>query len=153
MGGCSTTLGRSAVAALAAVATTLCGVSAAQEPTPTPAQPRTTIVGSIVSVPAVPNPRHNPYPDCVLLVEVEVLERVSGDALPAKVMVGFLGFKDRTLLPAAAFNPGDHLRLELIPFDRLDEKTLSIQRIGESEDLEVPVYWAEKFEPIKAEGK
>ena len=103
--------------------------------------PEFRVVATVVDVPLIPNPRHNPYPACVMLVEFEVVE---GTVSPVAkdIIVVLWAFQDRKLSPPARWAPGDRVSMVLIPFDDAGEKILGMQRVSIVEDAGLPMFWA-----------
>jgi hypothetical protein len=120
---------------------------AAAVPAPT-AVPTLLATVRLVAVPLVPNPHNNVYADLVVVAEAAVEAQPSGQKqLPRTVLVAFWGFTDRELMPAADYQPGTRLALELIPFARADEAIRAAQRLSESEGVEAPLLWAVTAKP------
>lgn len=120
----------------------LSSICFAEEP-PAAQIPEFHVVGTAVDVPAIPNPRHNPYSSCVMLVEFEIVE---GSVSPKaeRIVVGLWAFQDRKLSPAARWLPGERVSMVLIPFYSADESIQRLQQVSIVEDLELPMFWAVK---------
>lgn len=114
----------------------------AEEPAEAKKPPVFTATVELTGVPLVPNPRGNVYADCVLVAEARVKKQPEGQKqLPAAPLLAFWGFKDRTLEPAADYEPGLRLEVEVIPFVFADERVRASQKISEAELDGSPLWW------------
>jgi len=117
-----------------------------EEVTPQQA-PEFHVAGTAVDVPLIPNPRHNPYPACVMLVEFEIVE---GSVSPKAehIVVGVWAFQDRKLSPPARWGPGDRVSMVLIPFNDADESIQRLQQVSIVENMRLPMFWAVEAERV-----
>ncbi len=124
----------------------LSSICFAEEP-PAAQIPEFHVVGTAVDVPLIPNPRHNPYSSCLVLVEFEVVE---GSVSPKaeRIVVGLWAFQERKLSPAARWAPGDRISMVLIPFGDADESIQRLQQVSIVEDFELPMFWAVEADKI-----
>jgi hypothetical protein len=104
------------------------------------------IDGTIVQTSRIPDPVTAPYASCVAVVRVRVDRVRRGRSETNEVIVGLLVMRNRMLLPPAQFTGGDRLRLRLVPFERADRATRSLQRSDDVQAFELPMFWAREAE-------
>ena len=99
------------------------------------------IEGTIVQTSQVPDPATAPYASCVGMTRVRVDRVLRGTFDGRELVAGFLVMRNRTLLPAARYAPGDRVRLRLVPFSRAGRAIRSLQRSDDLGAVDLPAFW------------
>jgi len=103
-----------------------------------------TIDGTIELASKLPDPKTSPYVDALTTVVFRTAKPIPGTGKTTGQVIGW-AFKDRELLEAAKFQPGQKWQLVLMKWDRaLQENPAleTIQRIDDTDfDPDVPVFW------------
>ncbi len=98
------------------------------------------VKGEMIERAAVQDPKTVPYPASLYAAKYRITEVIQGDYMEGEVLVFHWGFRERKLLPSAAYQVGDSRELVLVPFDSQSELQ-SINRADLDEFLLLP-FWA-----------
>jgi len=96
----------------------------------------------ILEIPKSPDPLTSEYADCVGIAKIEILGALVRGGLPREILVALPFFKERTLTEAASYQVGDHLEITLLDRDHVEEELRSMQRVDESDDHHLELFFA-----------
>jgi hypothetical protein len=119
-------------------------------PTPGPAPagaPGLVVVGTVTVVSYVPQPNEAPYDTCVTFIKYHVDKVESGEYAGQELLAVLWGLKDRTLMPAARFTPGQRHRLILEPFSKHPELA-RVMQADDTGEYKLQPYWVVTFKPM-----
>jgi hypothetical protein len=102
------------------------------------------VIGRILQTSRVPAPGSAPYRDCLTFIKVQVEKVESGAYRADEMLVVFLAMKDNQWLPAATYNVGDRLRMQVIPFSSADPDIRSLRRADDTEDYTLRPFFVVK---------
>ena len=111
---------------------------------PPPATGDTVAVLRIVKTSALPDPKKNPYGDCLVIAKASVERVESGRAVAGAVLVALWGFRDRAVQPAAAFRPEMRIRARLIPWAEVSKDIERLQQVDDVAEYALPLYFAKE---------
>jgi alginate O-acetyltransferase complex protein AlgJ len=126
----------------------------AAAPAPLPADAGVSVVrGSIAARSEAPRPGSVPYRDALVALHLRNVERTTGAAVPAEIVVFVLGMRDDVWTDAARLATGARVELRLEPWDddAVQRRVGSLNRV-ELEDLDLlalPTFFGE---PVAEEG-
>jgi len=78
-----------------------------------PASGFVAVAAEVVSVSKVPDPHSVTYPDCLMVGEYRVLEKLGNVRVPERILVALPAILNRELQPASDLRPGQLCRLQL----------------------------------------
>ncbi len=119
------------------------------------------VSGKLLEVSQIPDPGKAPYPDCLQIVELAVSpDSRAVDAvarpLPETILVAWLAFDDRKLLPVASLAEEADVSVRVIPFAEAPKEIRTMQRADTVENFVAPLYYALSVDilaqPAKARG-
>jgi hypothetical protein len=114
---------------------------------PPPATGDTVAVLRIAKTSALPDPKKNPYGDCLIIAKASVERVESGRPAAGTVLVALWGFRDRTVQPAAAFLPEMRIRARLIPWAEVSKDIERLQQVDDVGEYALPLYFAKEAAP------
>ena len=117
----------------------------------TPAIPEGALVvqGKMKKVAPVPKPRTVPYKDCITSIHLAELKVMSGEHTDGQALVFVWGMKNNKWTKAAQLKPGEALKLHLTPWQEVEGKYGSYNRMELDDDelLLLDPYWGEIIQP------
>ncbi len=104
------------------------------------------ISAEVVSISKVPDPQAVTYPDCLVVGEYRVLEKLGDVRVPERILVALPAFLNRELQPAADLRPGQLCRLQL-PGNFRDKGDLGmLQMADDIGRTDLPLYYTRMLE-------
>ena len=96
-----------------------------------------------------PAPGSVPYPDCLVSLHLTEVESSSDNALPEEILVFIWGLRDGEQVNQS-IAPGDRVRLEIRPWDQVEEELGSLNReeLLTEAAFVLDLFWAGKVESI-----
>ena len=108
-----------------------------------PSPSRTSLVGTIKDITRAPKPGSVPYKDLIVCIH---LTDIDGDS-PAEALVFLHGMKNNIPTEAGSLNPGDRIRIQSVPWSRVEDKYGAFNRKeinGPAAELE-DIFWSEEI--------
>jgi hypothetical protein len=108
------------------------------------------VIATVAGLGSVPRPGATPYRDYLTAVHLSDLQEVDGKSLDVEALAYVFTMRDNQLLPPAALQPGDRVRVRLVNYDEQATQLYPLNR-GELDDvdlmLETPNF-AEWISPV-----
>jgi alginate O-acetyltransferase complex protein AlgJ len=114
---------------------------------PKPAAPKAALVvtGRVKAATKPPRPRSVPYKDAVISLHLTGVKVVSGKLSNKDIVVFLWGMKNNKWTPAASYRAGQTVKLNLVPWERVERKYDSYNRFEVEGDAvsDLDIYWAQ----------
>lgn len=108
---------------------------------PVPLAAHVSVAAEVVAISKVPDPHSTPYPDCLIVAEVRVLEKAGDVRVPERLLVALPAYLQRELQPAADLRAGQLCRLQL-PADHREKGDLGmLQMADDIGKTDLPLYF------------
>lgn len=111
-------------------------------------RPGSVVEGELLEVSKLPDPATADYPDCNYTAKFRGHQIVRGESVPCDINLVLPGFRNRELSRAAAFKPGDQIRVKLVAFGALPPAGQQISQADDLQLLELESFSAEDAIPV-----
>ena len=103
------------------------------------------VQGKIKAIARTPRPGSVPYKDAVTAIHLIGVKPVKGKLAGSNILVYVWGMRANKLTPAAAYRPGQMVKLTLQPWEKVEGKYSRYQRMELDDDnvLTLNTYWGE----------
>ncbi len=108
------------------------------------------IVGTLVQVTRLPDPKRTPYADCLFTATFEAAGVVSGPTVEPRIILLLPGFLGRQYQKESSYTPSIRLKARVIPHASMPDRIQQIQQIDDSEEATLPRYYAATTEVVTA---
>jgi len=117
----------------------------ALEPATVQNSKQTVVEGVLSQVSKLPTPESNAYPDCYFTATIDINHILSGQSIPAKIVLVMPGFFSRQYSSQAKYKVGDKVRVTVVPFASMPDKVRQTQQADEIEDVNLDFYFSEEI--------